>query len=308
MNGTGSRAAAVAVLMGGWSGEREVSLATGRAVLDALKRLGYRCWCVDVGRDLAAVLKRRRPDLAFIALHGRGGEDGTVQGLLETMGIAYTGSGVLASALAMDKKCSKWLFERHGLPTPPWRLARAGEQVGAGDLPFGFPAVVKPSGEGSTIGVSIVREAAALPAALKEAGGHGGEIIIERYIPGAELTVAVLGRQALPAVEIIPAEGFYDYQAKYQSSATRYETPARLSPDMAARLGDLAVRAVDVLGCRGAPRCDFRVDPEGAPFLLEVNTIPGMTDHSLLPKAALAAGLSYDELVERIVREAGEAQ
>lgn len=304
MSAAADRLRSVAVLMGGWSAEREVSLRTGRAVLASLERLGYQAWGLDVGRDLPLRLEERRPDVAFVALHGTCGEDGAVQGLLEVIGIPYTGSGVLASALAMNKKVSKEIFAHHGLHTPPWVMAVRGREPGLADLPFGLPAVVKPVAEGSTIGVSVVREEAGLAPALAEAIRRCPEALVEKYIPGRELTVGVLGRTPLPAVEIIAGEGFYDYQAKYHSAETRYVCPAEMTSALEERLAASAVKAVDVLGCRGQARVDFRVDPEEVPWILEVNTIPGMTETSLLPKAAAAAGYGFDELVEAILTEA----
>ncbi len=296
----------VAVLMGGWSAEREVSLVSGRAVLAALERLGFPCRGIDAGRDVAARLAEDRPDVAFIALHGRGGEDGAVQGLLEVMAIPYTGSGVLASALAMNKKYSKWLFQARGVRTPRWELVVTGGEARTGGSVTGFPAVVKPVAEGSTIGVSIVPGPDRMAEALASAFRHGNEAIVEAYVPGRELTVGILGRRALPAVEILLDEGFYDYRAKYHSPGTRYLAPADTGPELAGELETLAREAFGALGCRGFARVDFRVDPDGVPWVLEVNTIPGMTDHSLLPKAAEAAGLSFEDMVEEIVREGVE--
>jgi D-alanine-D-alanine ligase len=296
----GLRHLSVAVLMGGWSGEREVSLRSGAAVLDALQRLGYRAWGVDAGPDLAARLADQRPDLAFVALHGRGGEDGAVQGMLEVLGIRYTGSGILASAAAMNKKAAKWLFERHGIRTPAWGAVRRPAPPVA-RLPVALPAVVKPVDEGSTLGVGLVREPEALGPALEAAWAFGPEALVEDFIPGREVTVGVLGRRPLPPVEIVPEHGLYDYEAKYRSAGTVYRVPAPASATLARELADLSVRAAEALGCRGAVRCDFRVDGE-TPFLLEVNTIPGMTATSLLPKAAAAAGMDFPELCDRIVR------
>jgi D-alanine-D-alanine ligase len=300
------RARKIGVLMGGLSAEREVSLATGGAALKALKRRGYRAVPVDVGRDIASDLRRRRIEIAFVALHGRGGEDGTIQGLLESMGIAYTGSGVLGSALAMDKKLSKWVFASQRLPTPGFVV------LAEPDLPSrGWPCpelrppvVVKPTREGSTIGIGLVRKAGEMRPALKEAFRHGEEVMVERYVPGRELTVGLLGEKALPVIEIQAEGGFYDFQAKYRSSTTRYLVPAPLGAATAHRLQSLAVRAQAALSCSGATRVDFRLDPRGRAWLLEVNTIPGMTETSLLPKAAQEAGMSFDDLVEWILQEA----
>jgi len=296
----------VGVLMGGLSAEREVSLSTGGAALKALKRRGYRAVPVDVGRDIAAVLRRRRIEVAFIALHGRGGEDGTIQGLLESMGIPYTGSGVLGSAVAMDKKLSKWVFASQRLRTPEFAVLKEPELPSRG-WPWRSlrpPVVVKPTREGSTIGIGLVRKAGELRPALKKAFRHGEEVMVERYVPGRELTVGVLGEKALPVIEIKPQGGFYDYRAKYGSSTTRYLVPAPLRAAAVRRLQDTAVKAQAVLGCSGATRVDFRLDPRGRAWLLEVNTIPGMTESSLLPKAAQEAGMGFDDLVEWILKEA----
>jgi D-alanine-D-alanine ligase len=296
----------IAVLMGGWSAEREISLATGRAVEGALKKLGYPCRSVDVDRRLAQDLAADRPDLAFVALHGRGGEDGALQGLLEMLDIPYTGTGILGSALALNKKISKWIFEHHRIPTPPYAVARAGEEGAAVDPGFGFPVVVKPVSEGSTIGLRVVREAGEMAGALEEAFGYEPEALVEKYIAGREMTVGVIGRRPLPVVEIVPEGGVYDYRAKYESGITAYIVPAEISPELKENLSSLAVRASEVLHCRGVVRADFRVDEGDRPFLLEVNTIPGMTETSLLPKAAAADGMSFEELVEEIVRESLE--
>jgi D-alanine-D-alanine ligase len=286
--------------MGGLSAEREVSLRTGAAVLGALRRRGRRAVGIDVGRTVARDLGRRGVDVAFLALHGRGGEDGTIQGLLECLGIPYTGSGVLASALAMDKKCSKWIFRAQGLPTPAFEVVtRADRRSYAAGLPL--PVVVKPTCEGSTIGMSVVRAKSALPAAVAAALRCGEEALVEAYVAGRELTVGVLDGEALPVVEVRPRGGFYDYRSKYTVGATEYLVPAPLTPRLETLVRGLAVAAHRALGCRGASRVDFRVDGRGRPYLLEVNTIPGMTETSLLPKAAAEAGVPFDELVERIL-------
>lgn len=294
----------VGVLMGGRSAEREVSLRTGAAILAALRRRGRRAIGVDAGSDLPKVLARRKVSVAFLALHGRGGEDGTVQGLLECLGIPYTGSGVLASALAMDKKQSKWIFRAHGLPTPEFEVLAAGVR---GDWPLvrlAAPVVVKPVCEGSSVGMSVVRTRGALTKALATAFRYDPEVLVEAFVPGRDLTVGVLGGMVFPPVEMRPRGGFYSYQAKYNVGATEYLVPAPLTARQTARTQDLALAAHRVLGCRGASRVDFRLDERGRPLLLEVNTIPGMTETSLLPKAARAAGIDFDELVVRILAAA----
>jgi D-alanine-D-alanine ligase len=290
----------VGVLMGGTSAEREVSLRTGAAVLAAFGRLGHRAVAIDVGRDLPALLARRKVAVAFLALHGRGGEDGTVQGLLECLGLPYTGSGVLGSALAMDKKQSKWLFAAHGLPTPDFEVFARG--AGRPRLArLALPVVVKPSCEGSSFGVSVVRSPGALARSLASAFRYDAEALVEAYVPGRDLTVGVLGDEALAVVEMRPRGGFYDYRNKYKKGRTEYLVPAPLTVRQTARTRELALAAHRALGCRGASRVDFRLDEKGRPLLLEVNTIPGMTETSLLPKSAAAAGIGFDELVDRIL-------
>lgn len=291
----------VGVLMGGLSAEREISLRTGKAILGALRRLGYRAVGIDAGRDLARELVRRKIETAFLALHGRGGEDGTVQGLLECRGIPYTGSGVLASALAMNKKYAKMIFRTEGLPTPAFEVVTVGTR-GAWPLArLSPPVVVKPTCEGSTIGMAVVRSRRALAKALADAFRYDPEALVEDYVPGRDLTVGVLGAAALPVIEIRPRGGFYDYRAKYTAGATEYLVPAPLPARLAGHVRNLALAAHRALGCRGVSRVDFRLDERGRPFLLEVNTIPGMTETSLLPKAAAEAGIGFDELVERIL-------
>lgn len=299
----------VGVLMGGLSAEREVFLKTGGAIAGALKVKGYRTTAIDVGRDIADQLRRRAIDVAFVALHGRGGEDGAIQGLLESTGIPYTGSGILSSALAMDKKYSKWIFRTHRLPTAPF-VVLDGPPLPSRRWPFPRlrpPVVVKPTCEGSTIGIGLVKKVGELGPALKTAFRYGSEVMVEKYVPGRELTVGVLGDRPLPVVEIVAPGGFYDYRAKYRSSSTRYLVPAPLDGRKARRLQETALKAHGALGCRGATRVDFRLAPEGKPFILEVNTIPGMTATSLLPKAAAEAGISFEDLVETILLEAAGA-
>ncbi len=298
----------VAVLMGGSSAEREVSLRSGKAVVEALTRRGYPCQGIDAGRDLPARLSAERPGVVFIALHGRGGEDGTVQGMLEYLGIPYTGSGVLASALAMDKERAKQLFEARSIPTPPCMVVGPRDDVAPSMIPFGFPLVVKPVDEGSTIGVSVVHQTVELGPSVEAARRHSTRVMLERFVPGREVTVGLMGTWAFPAVEIITEGEIYDFQAKYESSATRYVVPASLPLDLADRLAALAREASRTLGCRGALRADFRIDDGGCPWLLEINTIPGLTSKSLLPMAAGAAGMSFDDLVEEMLRMALEGR
>ncbi len=289
----------VAVLLGGRSDEREVSLKTGKAVADALRRLGHGVLEVDAGEDLAGRLSEIRPEAAFVALHGRWGEDGTVQGLLELLAIPYTGSGVLASALAMDKDASKRMFRAWGVPTAPWTVLEPGAPPRADEV--GFPAVVKPARGGSTLGVSVVHRPGDLAGAVETARRSDPRVVVERYVEGRELTVGVLDGEALPVVEIVPESGFYDYRAKYTAGKTRYLCPASLPEPVTARVTEAGLAAYRALGCSGAARVDVRLDPDGNPWVLEVNTIPGMTPTSLLPKAAAAIGLDFDALVARIL-------
>ncbi|MBI3811777.1 MAG: D-alanine--D-alanine ligase [Nitrospirae bacterium] len=298
----------IAVLMGGTSAEREISLKSGRAIEASLRRQGCAVSAMDPDGTIAEQLHREKIELVVNALHGRGGEDGTIQGLLEFLGIPYTGSGVLASAIGMNKVMTKRLLEVHGIPTPTYSVLRSSrpDEAGGRELPGGFkcPVVVKPSCEGSTIGVTIVKSPAGVRAAYAEAFRHGDEILVEEYIPGHEVTAGILEDAALPLVEIVPNEAFYDYKAKYTKGATDYIVPARLPEDVTSKVQDLALRTHRVIGCRGCTRVDFRVAPDGRPFVLEINTVPGMTETSLLPKAAAADGISYDQLVAQIVRSA----
>jgi D-alanine-D-alanine ligase len=296
----------VGVLLGGLSSEREVSIRTGEAVLAALRERGHDAVPVYVDRDLDVALRQERIDVAFVALHGRWGEDGCVQGLLEMLGIPYTGSDVLASALAMDKAKAKELFRLHNLPTPAYYVLRAqdaddhAEQHGD----FGMPCVVKPVREGSSVGVTIVREDAELAPAVMRALAFDDQVLVERFIAGREVSVAVLGDRALGAVEIAPRDGFYDYANKYTRGATDYFIPPRLSPERYRGVLAQALRAHLALGCTGATRVDMMVSDAGNEFVLEVNTVPGMTPTSLLPKIADAAGISFADLCEAMLADA----
>jgi len=298
----------IAVLMGGTSAEREISLKSGRAIEASLRRQGCTVVAIDPDETIAEQLHREKIELAVNALHGRGGEDGAIQGLLEILGIPYTGSGVLASAIGMSKVMTKRVLEACGIPTPAYSVLRSSRsaEAGARGLPAGFkcPVVVKPSCEGSTIGVTIVESPAGVAGAYAEAFRHGGEILVEEYIPGHEVTAGILEDAALPLVEIVPKEAFYDYKAKYTKGATDYIVPARLPEEVTRTVQRLALKTHRAIGCRGCTRVDFRVTPDGRPFVLEINTVPGMTETSLLPKAAAADGISYDQLVAQIVRSA----
>ncbi len=321
----------VALLMGGRSAEREISLRTGTGIARALQSLGHEVAAVDAadGRllsagDLAALAAPGATpptpshaamtgvtnaaavtdaDVVFIALHGGAGEDGTVQALLELAGRPYTGSGVLASALAMHKAMSKKMFVQAGIPTPRWQLVTTGARGRDIDVAAlgGWPIVVKPNEEGSTVGLTIVSRAEDLDEALDLSFEYGSETLVEQYIPGRELTVAVLGDEALPIVEIKPQGGHYDYESKYTAGRSQYFCPAELPEALATGIRKLGVDASRCLGCSGVSRADFRLSPDGDPYCLEVNTIPGMTPTSLVPMAAKAAGMSYDQLVARML-------
>ena len=289
----------VAVLFGGKSAEREVSLKSGSRVLDALRRQGIDAHAFDPAErkldELAAF------DRAFIMLHGRYGEDGTIQGALELMGIPYTGSGVMASAVGMDKWRTKLLWRSVGLPVPEYVMLDSSSDFAAVETQLGLPLFVKPACEGSSIGVTKVRQSGELRPAYAEAARHDALVIAERGVMGGEYTVAILGNEALPIIRIVPATDFYDYEAKYLRDDTRYLCPCGLSDAREQELRALALEAFRVLGCRGWGRVDFLMDEQGNAYFLEVNTSPGMTDHSLVPMAARAAGLSYEQLVLRVL-------
>jgi D-alanine-D-alanine ligase len=295
----------VAVLMGGPSAEREVSLKSGAAVLAALQRRGVDAHGIDAGRDVLTQLADGGFDRVFIALHGRFGEDGTIQGALEVLGLPYTGSGVLASALGMDKLRCKQIWSAAGIPTPAYEVLGPDADLAAVAARLGVPLMVKPNREGSSIGISKVERAADLADAVAEARRHDNEVLVEQFIAGAELTAAVLGERALPLIRLETPRAFYDYEAKYQSDSTRYICPCGLPAEQEAQLQQTALRAFGAVGCSGWGRVDFMLDEGGAPYFLEVNTVPGMTDHSLVPMAARQAGLGFDELVMRILSSAG---
>lgn len=300
----------VAVLMGGRSAEREVSLNTGTQVAAALADEGFEVVTIDTGMDgFVGELQDARSDVVFICLHGRFGEDGTVQGLLELLGLPYVGSGVLASALAMDKVMSKHFFAQRGLSSPDYVALRRGEPVDYAALiaRLGDKTVVKPANEGSAIGVTIAHTPDELPAAVAEAFRYDDVVLVERFVPGVEVTVGVLGNEeleTLPAIEIVPAHEFYDYESKYVPGMSTHIIPARVSEEATAECCRLALEAHRVLGCRGMSRADTIVAEDGSVYLLEVNTIPGMTPTSLLPDAARAAGLDFPKLVRRLVEYA----
>jgi D-alanine-D-alanine ligase len=291
----------VGLIYGGLSEEREVSLKSGAGCGEALKRKGYDVVFVDADRDLAASLRREKVDVAFIILHGRYGEDGCVQGALEVLGIPYTCSGVLASALAMEKRFSKRIFLQEGIPTPPHVVVPKGGTLWIQDLPFGLPVVVKPSGSGSSVGITIVKNEADLQPAIELARKYPGDVLIERFIKGREISVAVLDDEPLGAIEIVPAREFYDYAAKYTAGTTKYLYPAPIPQEPYQRCMEIGQRAHLALGCSGVTRTDLLLDEEGRSWTLEVNTLPGMTPMSLVPKIAAGRGIDFDSLCERLL-------
>ncbi len=310
----------VAVLKGGRSLERQVSLKSGARVEDALERLGHDVVAIDVGSDLVERLERDRPELAFVALHGRDGEDGTVQELLEAMGIHYTGSGVSACIRAADKVLAKHAMRDRGIPTPDFFAFNetAFKELGAARaLPaieerLDFPIVVKPAGQGSALGIKFARTPADVPAALVAAFSYDRKVLLERYVPGRDLAVSLIeepsGPRALPIVEAVPKqEDFYDFESRYEIGRTTFVCPAELPPAVSERASELALEVFELLGCSGFARVDLMLDSaDESLHVLEANSIPGLTETSLLPQAADAAGISFEELVQRILDAALE--
>ncbi len=294
----------VAVLLGGKSAEREISLLSGTAVLEALQRQGVNAHAFDTGQKSLTDFAGESFDCAFIALHGRYGEDGTIQGALDLMGVPYTGSGVMACALAMDKWRTKLIWNASGIPTPRFEMLSAQSNFGATADALGLPLIVKPAREGSTIGLTKVSTAKAVASAFREAAKHDSLVLAEQFVDGPELTTSILDDEALPLVRIEAPDGNYDYDAKYFSEETRYFCPSGVASDLEDRVKSICVDAFRILGCKGWGRVDVMVDAAGEPWVLEANTVPGMTGHSLVPMAAKAAGLSFDELVMRILEAA----
>jgi len=293
----------VAVLMGGTSAERKVSLKSGAGVLEALQRQGVDAHAYDPAEQPLDALKGY--DRAFIALHGRYGEDGTIQGALDLMGIPFTGPGVMASAVGMDKFRTKLIWQAAGLPVPEYAMLTADSNFVEVEEQLGLPIFVKPVREGSSIGVSMVTSEGGLEAAYEEAAKHDPLVIAEAGVMGGEYTVAILGDRALPIIKIEPTTAFYDYDAKYFRDDTRYLCPCGLAPELEAEIQAGALKAFQVLGGKGWGRVDFLMDEDGRYYFLEVNTSPGMTDHSLVPMAARVAGMAYDELVLQVLSLAG---
>jgi D-alanine-D-alanine ligase len=292
----------VGVLLGGFSGEKKISRMSGREVVKALRAKGYRVIPIEVRKNLPTLLQRHRIEVVFNALHGKIGEDGCVQGLLEIMGIPYTGSGLAASAISMDKVLAKELFVKNRVPTPAYQVVSRGQSPG--EIRLAPPLVVKPRAEGSTLGVSIVRKKRDIPAALARAFKFDPTCLVEKYIPGKEIAVAVLDGKALGAIEIRPLKGFYDFNTKYTAGMAQHLYPAPLRRDTYLRTLREAERASAALGCEGSPRVDLRVTPQGRVYVLEVNTLPGLTPLSLLPEIARAEGILFPDLIERILKGA----
>jgi len=289
----------VLVVYGGPSPESEISKKSAQSVINSLKRLGYEVFPVELTPELPEKVKEIAPDVAFIVLHGSPGEDGTVQGMFDVMGIPYTGCDTLSSAVSIDKDFTKRILKTHGIPVPAGVTLFKGD-----DVPkfLEFPCVVKPAKAGSSVGICIVKSEGEFEGALQKAFSYDNKVLIEEYLSGKEITVGVLNGKAFPPVEVIPANEFYDYESKYSSDQTRYEVPAKLPENLRKRLREISEKVFKILGCRGAIRIDFKLNEFGSPFVLEVNTIPGLTERSLLPKAARAAGYTFDQLMEEILR------
>lgn len=293
----------IGVLAGGLSAERDVSLRSGKAVFNALKSLGYDAVFIDVGNNICEELKKYKIEIAFIALHGGYGENGAIQGLLEILGIPYTGSGILASALSMDKEASKKMFLYHSIPVAPFVVVENSAYNVEELIEYlPLPWVVKPNCEGSSIGVSIVNEHKEILKSFENAFAYGKKILVERYIKGKEIQIGILGERVLGGVEVRPSAQFYTYEAKYTPGATQYIFPPEVDSADYEKLKGLALKAHKALGCKGATRVDFILSELGEPYILEVNTIPGMTETSLLPKIAKQAGLDFPDLIEEILK------
>jgi D-alanine-D-alanine ligase len=301
------RGKTVGVFLGGESSEREVSLKTGAAAVAALRRKEYRVVEIDIRGDWLRAIREAKIDVAFVALHGRLGEDGCIQGALECARVPYTGSGVASSAVSMSKVLAKRVVAAAGLPCAPDALFEGEDLLSPSPPAFGFPLVVKPDREGSTVGISLVRDAGGWSGAVAGAGKYDTRVLVEAYVPGREITVAIVNGRALPAIEIVPKSGtgFYDYRSKYTAGQTEYVIPVPMDREILLRATEFTRTAAKALSLRGAARIDYRVDPAGTLFFLEANTIPGMTETSLLPRAAKFDGVPFDDLVEEILDDAG---
>jgi D-alanine-D-alanine ligase len=309
MNHTGnSDYGKVAVLMGGWSAEREISLQSGAAVLAALQQAGIDAHGIDVGRDITAVLGAGDYSRALIMLHGRGGEDGAMQGLLEVMGLPYTGSGILGSALAMDKLRCKQVWAAEGFPTPEFRVLETEQDCADALAQLGLPLIIKPASEGSSIGMSKVEVEDEMLPAFKTARECEGVIIAEKWITGDEYTAAILNRRVLPMIRLETDRKFYDYVAKYESDDTRYICPCGLGESVEREIGSIMLNAFEAIDASGWGRVDFMLDADQQPWLIEANTVPGLTGHSLVPMAAKQAGIEFNELVIEILRSSDGRQ
>jgi D-alanine-D-alanine ligase len=294
----------VAVVMGGWGAEREVSLNSGAAVLKALVSQGVDAHGIDAGRDIAEVLRTGNFDRVFNILHGRGGEDGVLQGALDLLQIPYTGCGVMASAISMDKLMTKRIWTGSGLKTPAYAVLNDETDFAAVVAEYGLPLMVKPADEGSSVGMTKVSKAEQLPEAYKLARQYDSSVFAEQWVTGTEYTIAIVGDQALPVIRVETDNTFYDYEAKYKSDDTRYLCPCGLAADAEQEIQALAKQAFDLLGATGWGRIDLMQDEAGQAWLIELNTVPGMTSHSLVPKAAAALGVSFEQLVVKILETA----
>jgi D-alanine-D-alanine ligase len=299
----------IGVLMGGWSSEREISLLSGQRVLNSLKNQGFQAVAIDINRNFTDQIKRAKIDLAFVILHGRPGEDGTIQGYLDLLGVPYTGSGVIASAICIDKVITKMLFERAGVPTPPYFVVGPGDHVATvvaeAEKQFGYPMIAKPRAEGSSVGIELLEGRRGAVERCERVRRGFGDILLEQFVPGMIATVGILVNDTLPILELVPRrQAFYDYEAKYTRGETEFIIPARLDPKVAEKVQELAMKAHRLMGCEGFSRIDMVVKGGKLPYFLEINTLPGLTDVSDLPAEAEAAGISYDELIFRILADA----
>lgn len=298
----------IGVIMGGWSSEREISLRSGKNIFQSLKRQGFNCTAIDIKKNFTQQIERAKIDIAFIILHGKPGEDGTIQGFLELKGIPYTGSGVVASAVGMDKILSKRLFASVEIPTPDFVPIMTDNNIKDGikqaEKKLGFPMILKPRFEGSSVGMKLFRKSnpSSLNFAIRKTRKKFGDLFLEKFIEGMIATVGIVGKRVLPILELVPKkQEFYDYKAKYTKGETEFIIPARLPKSVYQKIQDLAFKAHQVIGCRGFSRVDLVVDKKNRPYLLEVNTLPGMTELSDLPAQAEAIGMNYDELVREIL-------
>ena len=297
----------IGILMGGVSSEREISLKSGNAVANAFKNMGYNTAAIDIKDNVCQTIKQAQIDIAFLVLHGGWGENGSIQGLLEIMGIPYTGCDVISSAIAMDKEATKKIFLYHGIPIPEFKvLDKLTFEKELEAVKFSLPWVIKPACEGSSVGINILKTKNELKPALDSAFSYGGKVIVEKYIRGKEVHIGILNDKALGGVEVRPSVEFYSYEAKYTSGMTEYILPPEIDEKTYKKTKEIALAAHKALGCRGATRVDTLVDDKGDVYVLEVNTIPGMTETSLLPKIAKSAGLDFPALIEEILREAIE--